>query len=165
MGLPAISSFRAYNCTKMAGTENMTAARVYSVRCPTKCCPDRIALPPRILPERLSDQPSPSKNIWPINYLCNRCGQTSVIREAAIRPEVSGETRDQNQLIRYLFSNGLPKSLKLVRIYTKENKDFDDFQQTGEQALERILLPSKLWDDSYGPSRFVRVETAAEIQD
>ena len=142
----------------------MNVPPVYLVRCPTKGCPVRIVLPPQILPEKYAGQLNPSIHIWPINYLCHRCGQTSLIPDEAIHQEAY-EKPDQNQLIRYLFSNGRLDSLERVWLYTTENEEFEDFQQTGEQSIERILKPSGIWDDSWGPAQRMRVEFARDIRD
>jgi hypothetical protein len=64
------------------------------------------------------------------------------------------ETQDQNQLIRYDFSTAQSSSSTHVAIYTREASletltDSKEYVHEHE-AVGRVLLPSRLWRDSYG---------------
>jgi len=133
------------------------------IRCPN--CSDYIVLPRQSHLGKFGDQLNPSKDIWPILYLCLPCGQLSEIPAQAIHSE-EVETRDRNQLVRYDFASGQSDSLCHCAIYTQETAFGIAYralrQQDGTEAVERILKVSKIWDDSWGTDIKISIDRGAE---
>lgn len=72
------------------------------------------------------------------------------------------ETQDRYQLVRYDFSNGQSPELAHVAIYTRETPqrmsvDSKEFVPEHE-AVDRVLLPSMLWCNSYGVKIIVSID-------
>lgn len=125
--------------------------------CPNPRCSDRTVLPRQSPLGKFDGQPSPSKDIWPIKYLCRACGQSSEIPDEAIHPKVA-ENTDRNQLFQYVFSNGQPDSVVRIWIYCKENQFFAAGHTTAQEAIQNVLLPSGFWRDFDGSPKFVGIE-------
>lgn len=139
----------------------MPIQNVYLIRCPNPECRDYNVLPRQILLNKFGGLLGPTIDIWPITYLCQRCGQTSEVPYESIRQE-NAETHGHNQLVRYDFSSGQSGSSKHFRIYCKETQPFrtdgDIYPEEAGQAIERVLKPSGLWKDSYGDRIYVSIE-------
>jgi len=69
------------------------------------------------------------------------------------------EMMGQDQLVLYVFSNGRPDSLVRLRIYSKESEFYTAAYETFDATVERILVPSGLWLESYGRASNVLVDT------
>jgi hypothetical protein len=65
---------------------------------------------------------------------------------------------DQNQLIQYVFSNGLPDSLVRIWIYCKESESFVLGRKTFDETVAEVLTPSGFWREEYGPAKYVDAE-------
>jgi hypothetical protein len=137
----------------------MPIQNVYLIRCPNTGCRGYNVLTRQILPKQLGGLLDPATDIWPITYLCHRCGQASEIPFESIRQE-KAETRGHNQLVRYDFSSDQSGSLKHFRIFCEEpfRADGDIYPEEARQAIERVLKPSHLWNDSYGDRIHVSIE-------
>jgi hypothetical protein len=101
---------------------------------------------------KFDDLPNPTKEIWPILFLCQTCGHMSEILDALIHP-ATVEKLGQNQLVRYDFASDQSGSLQHCAIYTQET-EFDIAyralrSQNGSEAIEKILKVSEIWDGSY----------------
>jgi hypothetical protein len=131
----------------------MAIQNVYTFRCPNPNCTDYFVLPRQTHLGKFDDQSSPSKDIWPILYLCLCCEQLSEVPAQAICQE-RVETQGQYRLVRYDFSSDQSGSLQHFGIYTKEKRggiaDQAIRQQDARGAIEYVLKPSGLWDKSYG---------------
>jgi hypothetical protein len=135
----------------------MTIQRVCLFRCSNAKCSIDIVLPRQSHLGQFDDLANPATGIWPITYLCQRCGRVSEVPAEAIRQEISG-TRDRGPLFRYDFSNGRPDSPARFVIYTQENKPDTVNAEDARQAVERILKPSGLWRESYGPVEHIAID-------
>jgi hypothetical protein len=75
-----------------------------------------------------------------------------VVPVEAIRLEAF-ETRDRYQLVRYDFASDQSGFLYHCAIYTEENEFGIAYralrQQDGQEAIERVLKVSKIWEGSY----------------
>ena len=131
-------------------------------------CARRIVLPPQSHLGTFDGQISPSKDIWPINFLCLSCVQLSVIPPQAIHL-TERETQGRNQLVRYDFSSALEGCSAHVAIYTQECAVPESLTDSREYVLEdeaeaRVLLPSRLWRDSYGYPTNVGIDRGCEAK-
>lgn len=131
------------------------------IRCQN--CGRNIVLPPQSHLGTFGDQINPSKDIWPINFLCLKCGLVSVTPPQAIHL-VELETRDQSPLVRYDFSSALSGSSGHVAIYTQEcsenGHERGDIPQS--ESINLVLLPTRLWRDSYGPEINVSIDRGCQ---
>lgn len=70
--------------------------------------------------------------------------------------------RGQFQLVRYDFSNEQSGTLRHVGIYTKEKKSLNPVQAIDQldanEAIENVLKPSGLWQDSYGEKIYASID-------
>jgi hypothetical protein len=84
-----------------------------------------------------------------------------VIPAQAIRPE-EPENPDQNQLVRYDFSSDQSGSVRHVAIYTLEvgpEALTDSKEYVPEhESVSRVLVPSRLWQDSFGAQINVSID-------
>src|SRR5690242_8543035 len=130
------------------------AQSVFVFDCP-KCSLD-IVLPPQNHLETLDGQTDPSKEIWPIRFLCQRCGQVSEVPKTAIHLRALGKPV-RSQLVRYEFSNGQSDWLVRFDIYSTESDPQEIQYPTRARAIERVLIPSLLWRDEYGKIESINV--------
>jgi hypothetical protein len=119
----------------------------FVLRCPK--CADYTVLPHPTPQGKSYGLLGPSTDTWPIFYLCQKCGQMSGVLHDMIRPEVV-ETVGQIQLVRYDFANGLADKLQKFRIYSKEIDPFYIANPDPNRVIKRVLIPSKMWEDSFG---------------
>lgn len=136
----------------------MPIERVYLFHCFTPRCHDYAVLPRQSHLGKFDDQLCPSTGIWPINYLCQKCGQMSSVPIQAIHP-AELETQDQSPLIWYQFSNGQPNSLVRIEVYSKELDPYFVESPDANRAIEFVLKLSGLWQDSYGHSIRVAIDS------
>jgi hypothetical protein len=66
-----------------------------------------------------------------------------------IRPE-DVETDGHTRLVRYDFANGPTDKLQKFRIYSRENDPFYIANPDPNRVIERVLIPSKIWEASFG---------------
>lgn len=128
-------------------------------------CSDHTVLPRRSHLGRFDDQSSPSKDIWPIRYLCLYCGQSFEVLEGMIH-RASVEMQDRYQLVRYDFSSDQSGTLRHVAIYTKELKPHIEDNTIAKvhdsEAIGRVLNPSGLWDSTWGDKLHVSIDRGCE---
>jgi hypothetical protein len=138
----------------------MAIQRVYLIHCPNDQCPDYAILPRQSHLGRFDEAEVPATDIWPITYFCQCCRHTSEVPFEKICLE-NAETQNHDQIVRYDFSNGQQNSLVRFQIYTKEiyPSNLDKiYEQDAIEAIERILIPSGLWQDSYGKPEYVGID-------
>jgi|ERR1039458_708725 hypothetical protein len=130
----------------------MSIKSVYAFKCQNPKCPLYIALPRQSHLGKFDDQLSPATEIWPIQYLCLDCGHLSGVPSESIRLEAV-ETQDQYQLVRYDFASDQSGFLHHCAICTQEDEFGIAYRalrhQDGQEAIERVLKASKIWDGSY----------------
>ncbi|MGB6690474.1 MAG: hypothetical protein WBE76_21780 [Terracidiphilus sp.] len=133
------------------------------IQCPN--CGRYTVLPPRSHLGTFDNEASPSKDIWPINYLCLRCGQLSVIPAQTIRSARPGK-QDQYQVVRYDFASVQSGTLRHIALYTREKTDSSTYrianQAVADEAVENVLKPSGLWQESYGDRVNVSIDWGLE---
>ena len=142
----------------------MAKRNVYLFNCPGKKHNDHIVLPTQSHLGKFDGLSDPSKDIWPIRYLCLYCGQASVIDDNMIRREAA-DTQDRYQLVRYDFASGQSGTLQHFAIYTKEPISDLNMRHVGIETpraiFERVLKPFGLVDDSFGDNANVSVDRGA----
>jgi hypothetical protein len=133
----------------------MLMQRLYLLYCPNFDCRDQIFLPRRSqlgIFEHPHNQPT---DIWPIKYRCHRCGQWSDFQAEEIRlegVEVQVQNLQKDVLWRYNFSSGQGNSERRYWLYMKAAPSW-----TAEQIVERLLIPSGMWEESHGKPEFLRI--------
>lgn len=139
----------------------MPIERVHVFRCPNQKFSDYAALPRQSHLGRFADQPSPSKDMWPIRYLCRSCGLASEIPARAIHPEEAGMP-EENQLVWYDFPGNQSGFQVSFAIYSQErrlNRSSPDIRRKDAYgAIEHILKPFGIWLQPYGDEIQVSID-------
>jgi hypothetical protein len=126
---------------------------------------DYIALPLASHLGKFDGEVNPSKDVWPINFLCLRCNLLFGIPPEAIHLR-GAETRDRNQLVRYDFASDQSGILRHFGIYTVENAASTPYrivdQLLADEAIENVLKPFGLWQKSYGQRVNISIDWGIE---
>lgn len=131
-------------------------------------CPNCLNYTPLPLESHLGEfdfEVNPSKDSWPIRFLCLQCKLLFGIPPEAIHLR-DAETRDRNQLVRYDFASDQSGILRHFGIYTIEKTGPIPYrivdQLVADEAIENVLKPSGLWQKSYGQRVNISIDWGVE---